>query len=260
MGSGWTMTPFSLFDLAIAVLIVAVGGLVHGTLGFGFPMVPTPLLALSTDVRTAVLHLLLPSIVINVVSILRGGRWERSIGRHWPLAAFGIIGAVVGTRLLIQTDPAPYKLLMAATLLLYLNVHRIGLGMGWMRRRPWLAFAVFGFAGGFLAGTVNAMVPPLAIYALEMGLTPLAMVQVFNFCFLTGKIAQVAAFATAGMFTPNVVLSSLPLCVAALLAVLVGQAVRDRVPENTYRGWVRKALFLIAALLVVQYGLSHWPA
>ncbi|MFZ7127902.1 MAG: sulfite exporter TauE/SafE family protein [Desulfobacterales bacterium] len=250
----------TLLETAVQLLIVTIGGFIHGILGFGFPMIPTPLLALVTDVRTAVLHLLLPSIVIYVVSIARGGRWSSSIGRHWPLAVFGIIGAVVGTRLLVQTDPAPYKLLMAATLLLYLNIHRIGLRMDWVRRRPWLAFAVFGFAGGFLAGTVNAQVPPLAIYALEIGLNPTVIVQLFNFCFLTGKIAQVTTFAAGGLFTRSVVLSSLPWCLAALLAVVIGQGVRDRVSESVYRGWVRKALLVIAIMLVAQYGLSHWLA
>ncbi len=246
-----------LSDMVIATLIVAVGGIVHGALGFGFPMIPTPLLALVTDVRTAVLHLLLPSIVINVVSILRGGHWGKSIGQHWPLAVFGVAGTLVGTRLLIQTDPAPYKLLMAATLILYLNVHRFGFGMGWVRRWRWLSFAVFGFSGGFLAGTVNAMVPALIIYALEIGLAPTAMVQVFNFCFITGKITQVATFAYAGLLTPSVISSSLPLCLAALLSVTIGMIIRDRVPEAMYRGWIRRALFLIAALLVAQYGASR---
>jgi hypothetical protein len=244
-------------QMVIATLIVAVGGIVHGTLGFGFPMIPTPLLALVTDVRTAVLHLLLPSIVINVVSIFRGGHWGKSIGRHWPLALFGVVGALVGTQLLITTDPAPYKLLMAATLLLYLNANRFGFRMEWVRRRRWLSFAVFGFSSGFLAGTVNAMVPALIIYSLEIGLAPTATVQVFNFCFITGKITQIAAFAFAGMFTPQVISSSLPLCLAALLTVVLGMILRTRVAEATYRGWIRRALFLIAALLVAQYGASR---
>jgi uncharacterized membrane protein YfcA len=243
----------TLFDFAIAIISVAVGGGVHGALGFGFPMIPTPLLALATDVRTSVLHLLLPSIAINVVSIMRGGRLSRSIGQHWPLALFAAAGALVGTHLLIHTDPAPYKLLMAATLVFYLNVHRLGFGLGWVRRTRWLSSAVFGFTGGFLAGTVNAMVPPLAIYALELGLPPTVMVQVFNFCFLIGKLTQVVAFASAGMLTQSVLMASLPLCLAALAALAVGMMIRSRVPEATYRGWIRKSLFLIAVLLVVQY-------
>jgi len=247
-----------LLETFLQLLIVTAGGLVHGTLGFGFPMIPTPLIALVTDVRAAVLHLVLPSIVINLTSILRGGRWDVSIGRHWPLALFSVVGSIVGTRLLIQTDPAPYKLLMAATLLLYLNVPRFGLRMEWVRHHRWLAFAVFGLSSGILGGTVNAMVPPLAIYVLEVGLAPTAIVQLLNFCFLSGKIAQAATFAGAGMMTQAVVFTSLPLCLAALLAVSLGITLRARIPEAAYRGWIRKALFVIAVVLVLQYGATKF--
>lgn len=248
----------NLFEIVVQLFIVTVGGLIHGTLGFGFPMIPTPLIALVTGVRAAVLHLVLPSIVINLVSILRGGRWDVSIGRHWPLALFSVIGSIIGTRLLIQTDPAPYKLLMAATLLHYLNVPRFGLRMEWVRRHRWLAFAVFGLSSGILGGTVNAMVPPLAIYALEARLSPTAIVQVFNVCFLAGKIAQGAAFASAGMMTQAVVFTSLPLCLAALLAVSFGITLRAKIPEAVYRQWIRKALLVIAIVLVLQYGATRF--
>lgn len=249
-----------LFETVLPILIVAVGAVIHGAMGFGFPMIPTPLLALVVDVRSAVLHLVLPSIIINLVSILRGGRWDVSIGRHWPLGLFAVIGSIAGTRLLIHTDPTPYKPLMAATLLLYLNGPRLGFKMEWVRRRRWLAFTLFGLVSGLLGGTVNAMVPPLAIYVLEVGLTPIAMVQLLNFCFLFGKIAQAATFVEAGMLTVRVGWACLPLCLAALLAAYFGVSIRARIPEAVYRRWIRAALLLIAISLVIQYGLSLLPA
>ena len=41
-------------------------GLVHGTLGLGFPMVATPLLVLQTDVLSAILIVLLPTLTVNL--------------------------------------------------------------------------------------------------------------------------------------------------------------------------------------------------
>lgn len=245
-------------DLMLTIaplLIAALGGLVHGTLGIGFPMLATPLLALFMDVRSAVLLILIPTMAMNIASILHGGRWGDSIGRHWPLAIFAVVGAVLGTRLLIQTDPAPYKLVMAAVLLLYLNVNRFGFRIAWVRQHRWAAFAVFGLIGGLLAGTVNAMVPALIIYALELGLRPTTMVQVFNFCFLAGKVSQAATFGASGLFTRSVTIQSLPLTAVALLMLAIGMALRSRIPEATYSHWLRRALFVIALMLVVQYAI-----
>ncbi|HHP7233785.1 MAG TPA: sulfite exporter TauE/SafE family protein [Desulfobacterales bacterium] len=240
-------------NLALLLAVLAFAGAVHGALGLGFPMIATPLLALRTDVLSAMLIVLVPTLAVNILSILKGGRWGRSIERFWPLAAFGALGSIAGTRLLVATDPEPYRLVLAAVILLYLNVRRFGVRMQWVNRRRWLAFGVFGISGGLLAGTVNVMVPALIVFALEAGLAATVTVQVFNFCFLAGKLSQAAVFTAAGLLTPNVLLNTAPLAAVTLLALALGMAVRDRIDAETYRRWLRKVLYLIAVLLVVQF-------
>lgn len=250
------MPGFESLDPLNLVLLLAVltfAGFVHGALGLGFPMIATPLLALRTDVLSAMLIVLVPTLAVNVLSILKGGRWDRSIKRYWPLAAFGALGSIAGTRLLVATDPEPYRLVLAAVILLYLNVRRLGVRMQWVNRRRWLAFAVFGISGGLLAGTVNVMVPALIVFALEAGLAATVSVQVFNFCFLAGKLAQAAVFTNSGLFTQQVLLATLPLAGVTLLALAMGTAIRNRIDSETYRRWLRKVLYLISALLIVQF-------
>jgi len=252
------MELFQDFDVLHWVLltgIVLIGGMVHGALGIGFPMVATPLIALFTDVRSAMVMLLLPTLCINIANIFKGGNWKESIGRYGWLAAYGAAGSVIGTRLLVVTDPDPYRLLLSAAILLYLNVHRFGMRMEWVQHRPRLAYAVFGLTGGFLAGTVNVMLPALVVFALEMGLTPTAMIQTFNFCFFFGKVSQGATFAASGVLTGATLLSTFPLAVLALAALLVGMRLRNRIDPETYRGWLRRVLYCIAVLLVGQFVL-----
>lgn len=167
-------------------------------------------------------------------------------------------GSVGGTRLLIVTDPAPYKLLLAAVLLFYLGIQRRGLRMPWIHTRPRTSMVAFGLAAGLLAGTVNAAVPALIVYALELGLAPLITVQVFNFCFLAGKFSQALTFAAAGLFTGQVILSTLPAALIALTGLWAGFRLRDRVDTATYRRWLRRTLFVIAILLAVQYATGVW--
>ena len=70
--------------------------------------------------------LLIPTMAVNIASMIRGGRWGASIGRYWPLAIFVALGSFAGTQLLIVTSPAPYKLLMAVVLLAYFVLVRMG--------------------------------------------------------------------------------------------------------------------------------------
>ena len=245
-------------ELALIAGILLIAGLVHGALGMGFPMLATPLLAMLTDVRSAILIVLVPTLFINVASTIKGGRWRDSIGRYWPIALYGIAGSLVGTRLLVLTDPAPYKLLLAAMILVYLNIERIGIRLLWVRSRPQLAYAIFGLAGGFLAGTVNVMLPALIIFALEMGLAATVAVQLFNFCFFFGKISQGMVFAHSGMFDAQVLLATLPLAGISLLSLLFGMSLQHRIDAKTYRRLLKKVLFVIAMLLTFQFIRGLW--
>lgn len=241
--------------LWVGLVAVALGGLVHGTLGIGFPMVATPIIALATDVRTAILLTLVPTMTVNLVSIYRGGRWGESLGRHWPVAAWVLAGSVLGTWLLMVSDPAPLRLLLAALILFYLYsgaVRRLGM-WSWIGRHPRLSGAGFGAAAGVLAGTVNVAVPVLIIYFTELGLAPTALVQILNLCFLGGKLAQAGTFGLGGQFTAQAAALSLPLTAMAGLTLAAGIGLRERVDATTYRRWLRRVLLVIAGVLILQY-------
>jgi len=233
--------------------IISFSALVHGLLGMGFPMLATPLLTLISDVRAAIVMLVLPTMAINVVNVVHGGHWRESIGRFWPLALFGAFGSLLGTQLLVFTDPAPYKLLMAAMIAIYLNVHRFGVHLQWVQRHVILASALFGLTGGVLAGTVNVMLPALIIFALEMKLTPLVTVQLFNFCFFFGKLSQGAILASHGYLAGAHLLVAIPIIGMALIALGVGMHYRNRIKAEVYRRWLRRVLEAITVLLVLQY-------
>ncbi len=241
-------------QLGVALLAVALGGWVHGALGVGFPLVATPLIALVVDVKTAILLTLAPTMAVNIVSMIEGGRWSESLGRYWPVAVFVLIGSIVGTKLLIVSDPAPFKLVLALLILFYLfSGSVLRLDWHWIRRHSSLAMAGFGFLGGVAAGTVNVAVPILIIYFSEMQLASLALVQILNLCFFAGKIAQVGTFGLSGQLSQSIFLMSLLLAAVAILALTQGIKIRRRVHGETYRNWLRGMLFVVVCVLVVQY-------
>ena len=106
--------------MLMVVLIMLFAGLVHGTLGLGFPMVATPMLAVSFDVRTAILITLLPTVAVNLVSIWHSRDSFNETRQFLPLAGFTLIGSVFGAYLLATSDPDPFRLVLASLILLYL--------------------------------------------------------------------------------------------------------------------------------------------
>ena len=247
----------------IALLIAAMvfAGLVHGTLGLGFAMMATVPLALLTDVRSAIMITLVPTMVVNVISIATAGGAREALTRYWPLALMVAGGGIIGTHWLASADPSPFRLLLAGVIVLYLNLDRLTrLRLTVIRNHPLAALATVGVVAGILAGTTNVMVPILIVYALESGMRRELMVAVFNLCFLGGKLAQAGTFTVMGSIGPAGLLASLPLGAAAALALLVGIRIRNRVDAETYRTWLRKVLWVVAVVLIIQFAMeAHRP-
>lgn len=228
-------------------------GFVHGALGLGFPLVATPLLALLMDVRSAILITLLPTVSVNVVSILRGGNWQESIGRYWYLALFVALGSVAGSLLLVALDPEPFRLVLAAMIILYLTQQAVAAALNrWVSRNSRLATVVLGLFAGLMAGTVNVMVPVLIVLFMGLALGRTAMVQVFNWCFLSGKSFQILVFATAGLLTTTVMRDSVLNVLMALAGLALGMWASRGLNAAHYRQVLRWVLGALAVLLLAQ--------
>jgi uncharacterized protein len=251
------LDAYTLTEILVVVAVAVIAGVIHGIFGLGYPLIATPLLALVTDVKTAILLTLAPNIAVNAWTMLRGGNWGESLGRFWHVAVWMLAGSVLGTLVLVQFDPNPFRLLLALTVVFYLLGDRIArLDFGFVRRRPGYSGSVAGVAAGLLGGTVNVGGPVLMIYFLEMRVAPLVVVQSMNLAFLLGKSAQAATFGTLGMIDTPLVLLSVPVAILAMAGLRAGMWVRERVAADAYRSWLRGALWAMSAMLMMQFLLN----
>ena len=252
------MAELPLYTLALFYLIIFAAGIVHGSLGMGFPMIATPLLALFVDLQSAILMTLLPTVSVNIFSILRGGDWNKSLAKFWPLGIYAIVGSGIGTLLIINNDPRPFKLFLALLILLYMGSHWLGrLRMEWIGRYRGWSMLIFGTTAGIAAGSTNVMVPVLIIYTLGMGLTTTVLVQVFNMCFLAGKMTQIVIFSGAGELNTQLLLATSPLAGVALIALFLGMAIRSHITSGSYTIIIKGILLITALILIAQYYLGH---
>ncbi|SPJ15640.1 conserved membrane hypothetical protein [Burkholderiales bacterium] len=243
------------YAIVAAAIFAAV---VHGAIGFGFPLISTPLVALITDVRTAVLTTLIPNLVLNVISVVRGANWVATLQQYWRVAAYVLLGTIVGTWVLSFADTRVLKLLLSGLIIVHLLQTRIR-GVDWTRlqRFPRLSPLVFGSLGGFFAGTVNVTVPPLLIYFSSLELAPVVMTQALNLSFLVGRSTQALALAASGQLGSPIVMLSLPLCLIAVLALWVGFRLQRRIRPETFNRLLRIVLWTMAATLAGQAGSGY---
>jgi uncharacterized protein len=240
--------------LGFVLLVCLAAGFAHGAIGFGFPVVATPLVALVIDIRSAIALLAPVTLVLVLLSVLRGGSLMELLRRFWYLPPVIAVGSWLGTRLLLAAPPEPFLLVLAGVILLYLNLDRLGLGgSGAVKRLPLPFGLAFGFVAGVFEAIANVAGPVLLVYFMLLGLTPTQMVQALNLCFTAGKGTQVATWAAAGAMTPALWMAVAAFAVPSVAALFVGMRVRSRIDAATYRRWLRAALWVMALLLIGQF-------
>jgi len=248
------LSSFSVPVLAWIAFVMLLSGLAHGIIGFGFPIVATPLLALVLPMKQTILLSLVPTLMMTVLNALRGGRLRESIMRYWYLPLLLMIGAFVGTRILLIAPNEPFVLLLAVVLFAYLNMERLGkTKVGIVSEHPRMSAVVFGLASGVFEATANVSGASLLIYFMLIGLSPRTLVQTLNFAFVAGKFSQTATWTVSGGISLAAWAQTLPWALLATVTLLVGRRIHDRINTFTYMRWLRGFLWAMVVLLIVQF-------
>src|SRR3972149_2128304 len=132
------MPGFESFSLGVVLwLVVAalLAGFIQGALGSGFPFIATPMVAMVVDMRTAIVTVLLPTFASVVITLVTSGPLGPVLKRFWMMPVYATLGALAGTWLFVAAPDAPYQLLLALIIIVYLNLDRIARG-NWALIRP----------------------------------------------------------------------------------------------------------------------------
>ena len=225
---------------------------VKGAIGFGFPALATPLLALFLDVKTAVPVLVLPNIVMDGVQAARRGSLVATARRMTVLLLFGALGTVLGTRLLIALPARTVTLVLGVFIVVFvgLNVARVAPRIPPGGER-WCA-PLAGLLAGVSGGLTNVPGTPLVLYFYALGMDKAEFVRSVAVTFLLYKLMQLGALVWFGLFDWPLFLASAGLTVVALGGFALGLRVQDRLEQATFNRLVLAFLGALGLWLVVR--------
>ena len=258
--SALMLGEFALWQWALMLVIVLVGGFVHGFVGIGMPLIATPLFAMLFGFQRAVPMLVIPTLALVVMAFFAFGRAvapREALRDFWPLLIFPPIGVVLGTQALFVLSSNTLALMLAVVLMLFLALDwRGGTRFPIMQRHPALFAVPFGLAAGFCEGTVNVSGPMLLIYFLLLDLGANAIITLMNVVFLIGKLVQSGALQRAGAFDAAVLQVALPISLCSAATFVAGVRLRRRFDSSRYRGWLKITLAVMVVLLLARVATS----
>ncbi|MGH3888923.1 MAG: TSUP family transporter [Pseudonocardiaceae bacterium] len=222
-----------------AGLVVVLGALVQGAVGYGMALVAAPLLAL-VDPALVPVPLLLLATVHSVLAVVRDGRHA-----DWPGIGWAMLGRLPGTGLgvlaVVMLSQRVFSLVIGLCVLACAVLSLLT----WRPRPRPRSLLLAGIASG--AGGTAASIggPPIALlYQNEMGPRVRGTLSVY---FVFGSVTSIAALAAAGQ-VPSGSLASAALLTPFLLAGFALSGPARRVLDN---GWTRRAVLAVATASAV---------
>lgn len=233
-------------------LILFLASIVHGSIGFGFGMISTAVVALFADIQTTILFMLIPTMVANIMSILSEGKFFEALKKFWFILLLMIVGSTLGTILLIHINSEYFKLLLAFIILVYLLQSFVRINASFITIYPKTSTYGLGIFGGMISGLTNVVAPLMIIYTLELKYTRKDTIQLSNLCFLFTKIGQIAVFIYFGSFTMEAFNISMMTLIGVFIGMFIGAKIKKLIDAKFYTKILKMLLFFIASTLVYQ--------
>jgi len=241
-------------SVAIPICTAAVflfAGSVKGTIGGGLPTISIGLLSLIMAPAQAAALVVLPSFITNIWQSV-GPRFAALLRRMWTMLIGICVGAWLGAGLMTAGDRARTTLALGLALMAYaaLGLSKIKFSVH-PRHEPWLAPLV-GVATGVVTAATGVFVLPAGPYLQAIGFEKDDLVQALGISFTVSTVALAGVLAGDRMFSISTAGLSLIALLAALAGMALGQILRARVREETFRVCFFAGLLLLGGHLALR--------
>ncbi|PHM33402.1 sulfite exporter TauE/SafE family protein [Xenorhabdus innexi] len=239
-------------NVIVLSLLFITAALLHGISGIGFPIASTTALSLFMPLKEAVVLALWPTLVVNILSVISGGKIGRILHKYSLLALFSLLGSFIGAKLLFLINPAYLQLLLSGVIAFYV-ISSIGSNNFKLPKNP-VILSIFGLLAGVIGEATNAMSPILIMCLLAMSRDRHEIAKAANLCFLLGKISQLVVLRNEAfeLFFSDYLWPVLLLTVLSVFALLIGTRLRSRISAQHFRWLMLIVLGVLGIMSAIQ--------
>jgi len=223
---------------ALSVLVIitfVLAGAVKGVIGLGLPTIAMGLLGLAMPPAQAAALLIVPSTLTNLWQLAAGGHLLALLRRLRPMLAMIFIGTLLGSAWL-GIDSGPWAVhALGAALLVYAMYGLVGPDLRLApSREGWLG-PLCGLVTGIVTAATGVFVMPAVPYLQSLGLSRDQMIQALGLSFTVSTVALALGLAGQDALGGQALGASLLMLAPALLGMLAGQWLRQRISPALFK-------------------------
>ena len=248
-----TATPFRLHALTTHIFLLALGaivaGFVQGISGFAFGMVAMSIWVWGIDPRLAAVMTVFGGLtgqIFSAVTVRRG----MHLRLLWPFLAGGVVGVPIGVGLLPHLNPAHFKLILGAVLVIFCPAMLLAPRLPPIQRGGRGGDAIAGLFGGVMGGIGGFTGVAPALWCTLRGYDKeahRAVLQNFNLAALS---ATFAALLFSGSVTRDMLPGFAIVAPALLLPSMLGARVYVGLSALAFRRVVLSLLTLSGLAMI----------
>jgi uncharacterized membrane protein YfcA len=235
--------------LVLIAAVFALAGFVKGVVGLGLPTVSMGLLAVAMPPGQALAIVIVPAIVTNIWQTFVGPYLRDIVRRLWPLMLGTIVGIWLNAGAL--TGPNARYGSIALGLLLVINaiisLSRFGFQVT-RRDETWIG-AIVGVLTGLISAATGVQVVPSMPFMQAIGMEKDELVQALGVFFTVATVALAFSITASGLLTAATALPGAIAMGGSFAGMFIGQAVRARMPADSFRRWFQIAMILLGLYL-----------
>ncbi len=234
--------------IAIVCATFLFAGWVKGVVGLGLPTIALALLAATVGLREAIALMLIPALVTNVWQALAGGAFVALLRRLWPLLLAAGLGTWFGVGVLARADAELLTGVLGVMICGYAGISLAAPQIPPPGRWEGVLSPTVGAIGGIVTGLTGSFIPGI-IYLQALGLSRDHLVQAMGIAFMVLTVTLAGALTRQQLMTVDLWLMSAVAVAPAALGMVLGRALRRRLPEALFRRIFFSALLLLGAYL-----------
>ena len=266
------MAGYEIWALCAVAAVFLAGGVVKGGIGLGLPTVSIGLMAIWMPVTDAAGILILPVILTNIWQAFFGAALKLILTRLWSLLVALMVGSAVAAMLIASANQALADGLLGTMLIIYAGLALSGAQFSVPVRMEPVLSPIIGLATGLISGATAIFVIPAVPYLQSLnfasgrpgreddpgdptratGETMIkdALIQSLGITVLVASAGLAFGLGSKGNLPVEVVVPGLIGTATALIGMVAGRKIRNRLSLEVFRRWVLSALIILGLVMV----------
>jgi len=241
------------YTLIYILISFSVASFLKGMTGLGYSTICLGLLTLNLDPKISIPLVILPSVSSNLFVMIQAGNFISALKRFWPVYVSVIPGVVTGFLFLSRTVSSYSRAVLGAVLMVYAiwallsKTHFLS-----EKQEKWLSVPV-GLCTGLINGYTGSQIIPVLPYLFSLKLDKNTFVQSINISFTLSSLLMLFFLNSQDMLTPPLMMTSAVGILVAGVIVPLGNRIRTKLKDETYKKVVLIFLLLNGAALILKF-------